>query len=448
MTTDTDLTDRLAALRDGPAVGATPEHVRPDDTWARGRRHARRARAVQTVVVAAVLAVVLGTGTVGWLKAQQPDAIAPAGATDGLALPDTFDHVATWAPERALDSGPFVALQNGRHGQLFGGTTPVLAAVGPDGSVGTLDLPGLLPLDGSADPAETVAISASGRYVAWFYEDADRTSDALDTTRVVADGVGRLDSLTGEVEQFAFETQAVVGNGLGFAGEDLLVPIWEPLGGSRTAATAVEVLAWRSGADEPETSAVPVAFDAGLPFAVPGVDGTLVDSTSRWVRFVTADGVVARVPTPAGPGSWLAASSPDGPVTVLRQVRGTDAYRVLRAGTTGEAPSSVDADHDLFAVVGWRDPQTVVGLEYSSDRPPAYVAIDLVDGSSVQLSTFVPSRVGYALPLVAADAWTAPVAATGEPADPLDPRLLYGVPLLAIGLGLGGLALWRRRARI
>jgi hypothetical protein len=94
------------------------------------------------------------------------------------------------------------------------------------------------------------------------------------------------------------------------------------------------------------------------------------------------------------------------------------------------------------ALVGWRDDDHVVVERWQS--PAGYLSVDLETGQAQRL-TSPPINNQAFLPVIAADAWSAPVVQAPEPDWPMDPR----IRAVLIGLGVAAscvvVVLWGRR---
>lgn len=434
------MNDVGTALREA-AQRVTPAPVAPEALWQQGRRRVRRRRVVASALAAAVVALVVGVGGSLSLVDGRQEA-PPLGPAGEMRLPDRFFQPSEVLKPRAEPPGRLVAvlgapLRSAEHGMGLVGVTA------ETGEYRALEAPGYDAL------AETpVALSADGRYVAWW-----RTDPGLPVGNAGSPphtGLVVYDAVTGSV--LTHRPQAPHG----LDGQELVWTdaglwfnyyAWDDAGGD--GGTSTGTMFW-------DLDSEPHPAGPGRQFHnLSGATGRGADLVLRFeedgkseLRWVRPDGVRRAATFRADLTGGLAVSA-EGSVAALRDsdgesVAGDSPYpllvgRVLDGAVTFREVPGVDADE----VLGWRDADHVVVRRWKQS-PQGYVSVDVRDGGMELLSTpvsqnFAPGSV------VAADAWQAPVYDAREPDWPVDTRpfIIAGL-VLACAAGIG-LLWWRRR---
>lgn len=441
----TTLHDRLGDLADD-----APTDLSDTDLWARGRRLLWRRRAVTGAVT---LLLVLCVGSLGTFVVDEVRRPVPAGdgEPDGLRLPDRIYRPSPWLPGTEEDGpiGPLVAMI-GAQRNSFWSSAAGFVGVATDGGYRFLDLPDRAEVE-SGTGAYPV-LSPDGRYVAYLVT-GETTGEPNTLNGDVVGGVGVYDTVTGEArrDDVVSSEHGLYIPHLAWAGDTLLA----------------EVTVYTEFSPNGET----MEGVADLSWDVPRDDRTLLapgtlhitDGTASGDRLVVLDDQV--VTTVSGtergaPGPLVAfdvldyrvAVSPDGTrLAALEDLDPDDTsssnvVRPLRIQQlTGTSTSTVVPGADGDVVIGWRDDEHVVLLDYGS---LSYVSVDVATGAT-ELVVDLPKGVTYTGGVtVAADALSGPSFEASAPDAPPSPRLRVAlgvglVVLLAIALRV----LRRRRAR-
>lgn len=184
--TGTNLTERLARLGEGE-VGVTAPV--PEEIWTRGRRRARRARALQA---AGALCVVLTLGVgVAVVTGVAPQGAAPVSAERPAVLPDELlRDLPTALPD--LGRGEVIAIgaRQRMTGHLFWEDVAV-DVVGVQAATGRY---GVIALPGRVGELHTVALSPDGARLAYWRGDGE----TMVAWRQVAHSLVVLDLVSGE----------------------------------------------------------------------------------------------------------------------------------------------------------------------------------------------------------------------------------------------------------
>jgi len=427
----TTLHDRLTELADeAPAGGPAPE------LWDRGRRLHRRRRA-GTVVIVAVAALLLGIlGTTSWLRERQQP--APAGASEGLRLPDEFfvPGEFTDGTDDAGELGPLTAvLRAPRHGDRTG----LVGIGGSSGIYRFLDLPGWVQDD-------NVALSTDGSRVAYWY---GARSGGLTAPRI--DGLAVYDTTTGTIARDPIESDhGLMSQPLVLVGDEVWFEEQPFIDEDREATNGGSVLAWRIGGEhvrtwQPSAGPVPSLVDATT------VDGRLVDGATHRVRLWSSDRVEPEV---RRTGRSIEAPVQPSPLTgVYVAVLGRDGAAVsasdprpvvtLAATAPGRFHTNLVPGLETSEVVGWRADTVFVTFDY---RTSVFAQVPM-DTASAKPLTRLTSDLGDVGLQVAADAWKGPTYGASAPPDPWDPRLVWGAGGAVVLVAAGLVVLWRRRVR-
>lgn len=429
MTTLHDRLDDLAS--DAPA----PSAAYAGELWVRGRRRRRRQRAASAIVTAAAVAVVAGVVGTGswWQSAPEPQ---PWATGEELRLPDDFFTPSPWLPSTSDQGeiGPLVAVLAGERGALLSGDRPALVGVAAaTGEYRLLDLP--------YEPAlwTSTALSPDGRHLAYWFlrEDTVQAEEGMGT----AAGWAVYDTVTGTVHveepdaPYGIGPDALVwSDGLLWVGHTR----WDSPEQSSGTVQPVRVWAAESG----ETTSLSRDLDLqgatadGSDLVVAGAGqivtlGLAGDRRSPVDRALT--GPVVRGPD----GRYAGLLDEDGGNVCCQA---DYPVVVVEDGTARPVPGGARASE----VLAWRDESHVAVLQaVPGGDTPRYVAIDVHTGEREVLGTF-EEYVGWFWPVVARDAWAAPVYDAREPDWPAGPwPWVRGGLLVLLGAGL----LWRRRAR-
>lgn len=449
------LADRLADLADDApdGTGGSGGTAAGSGLWQQGRRYARRRR-LETGALVVVLLLALGSvGT--WVLPSASYDVAPADASADLRLPDQLFTPSPYLPgtDDVGPIGPLVAVFGAERRSWRGSSSNGLVGVNAAGDYAFLDLP-----DRAGpvfDESGGIALSDDGRFVAyWLGGDPEGEPNlALGEPAV---GIAVLDAVTGEVERHLVATEHGLDvDDLLIAGDLLLASFGQfDQGASRAAesasASASAPLAWdlgsRSVTERPDLADVVVSSPtrAGdrLVHASPrGID--LVDpangNSQTWELDVLTEGQAVVDPTT---DRVAVLEDPDGRNTVTSGVA-----KVVRVGLLGlrtAVATEVVPGDGVAELVGWRDGQHVVGLDY---RPGAYVSVDVTTGEAERLVQ-LPSNGWSPGAVLAADALRAPSYDASEPPTVVAPWLRITLGVLALLVAAAALAWWRRRARV
>lgn len=420
----TTLHDRLTDLAEGaPPGGPVP------DLWGRAVRYHRRRRA-GTVVIAAVVVVLLGAlGTATWVHSSS--APVPAGPTDdGLRLPTRLYEPSRWLPTTE-DAGPL-----GRLVAVVGSEGGLVGVSGSEGEYRRLDLPGWSELDdplGSSD----IAVSADGRYVAYWYVDDGRL-----------EGVAAYDAVTDEVTRHDVSSRyGLSPNGFAWIGDRLWFSVYAFTDDSATSARGESTTVWSPTDDTAEEMPLGRSPSFGNESTTPT---SVVEADGHRVTFYTPDGARPQSLRVDRSFSGAAVVSPDQQRLAIAldpdpsSSRSGERYGLAvltpdgHGGTTSRRVPGVRTS----AVLAWRDDSHVIVWTYGNAD---YQVVDVDAGRTDEFITPAPSWVpGMHL---AAEAWSAPTYDAPAPPTPLDPRkVAWGIVAVVVA-GLGALVLWRRRVR-
>ena len=449
-----DLSTELPTL-DRAADDAVRDAVPPaaGELWARGDRWRRRRRRGTAVglTLGAVLVAALAGLTLQRSVPPEP-AVAPG---SGPTLPDRVWEVSPWL-DVAVPREPVVAAQGHERGTWAGNTHGIAVLTG-SGRYVFLDAP---EVSGQGD----AVVSPDGRHVAYWA--TGRTGGTPNTGHGQASpvaGVAVLDVVSGEVTSHDFPTaHGLQPQALLWADAHTLLGAhfqWvvgddgpdEQLGAGNDEAQ------WRWDLDA-TGGPDPLDLPAGEVDSFTEAAGDLL-LVGRHLHDLRT-GVDTRLSPRGGIGSTGASGSSaflrtDG---VLAQVGGSglpDRFpnRVTMADlTSGDgAPRRVPGTAESAQVLGWRDDDHLVVVRRVDPTAPG-IYLDTYVISSVNVTTggnqVLVDGGGAILPWTwASDLLSAPVAVGVEPPDPLDPRLVAGAVACTVLLTLGGLGLWRRRAR-
>jgi hypothetical protein len=403
------------------------------------------------VIVAMALVLLAGVSGLGWM--QSHTSVQPAGVETELGMPDQI-----WAADEHLPGtddtgpiGPLVAVAPSVRDSWLGDPEDALIGISATGEYAFLDLPHAI-----SSVVVKPALSADGRYVAYWRtgtpsgEPGDITQTGDRTPPV---GVAVYDTVTGRTYEHLVETvHGLQPENLVWAGDRLWFDVWQmdaprPDGQS---ASREQVLAWDPVRD------VVQDVDSSLDLFRAGAwgDAVLVTARQRLVRAtLTSTETLGRLSRDLEGFMSPLFPSPDG--TRLAGLAATDAGNGIGPVLVGElgspdpsgvlalAPVGRTGQLPVGGLVGWRDPDHLVTIDYGAGTGEAtYQTLNVTSGAMEIL--------GYAEgnePILAADALRGPVFEAPEPPTPLDPLLLVGagaVTVVAAGLGL---LWWRRRVQ-
>ncbi|RYB91836.1 hypothetical protein EUA93_17035 [Nocardioides oleivorans] len=403
--------------------------------------------------VGVVLMIALSAVTLQRAATPEP-AVTPSSAP---TLPDrVYDHPA-WGPV-GMPREPVVAAQLATR-ETWGGPVNAISVITGSGRYLYLDVDG--------DLAERIALSPDGRRVAYWLAGTPRgTPRTREGHNTSVTTVAVVDVVTGAVVRHEFATEH------GITSTALL---WAD------ATTLVGAFAqWKAGADGTaidQSSAVggtSWAWDVSRGGELRQLEGEVFSELDAFSEAAgerlligrdvvdLATGDVRRVARRGFTGSSGAAGSN----AVLRQ-DGTLA-QIGGPGLGGRVPNQVtlgDLDDAVlgqqvvpgtertFQVLGWRDAQHLVVVRRTTSGPESVgsdeldyeiVSIDVATGDAEPVTTGGSSMLAWDW---AEGLLTAPVVDAVQPSDPVDPRVVAGLGVALLVGTVGGLALWRRRAR-
>lgn len=428
-----DVVDRLEQL----AAHAPAARVDADELWARGRR--RQARGWAAVVGSATVLGLVGAMVLPGLVART-QTMAPADPDSAVVLPDVLRQPGGWDPVLEEPPGRLSAIGIGQaySWRTMSRTGPWWAVSATTGESGFLDLPDL------ADVAETPALSADGRLLAYWSTgqvggepvvNGAKYDEGEEAAPVVGVAVIDLETGTREVWEVP-STHGLFTGGMAWTGDELR---W-------WAGPTREVNGTFGGEPLPHTWDVRTGArdasveDAGFPVGFSGAGdapgGFLGMAGPRRLRWVTATGTTnirivlpAAIPDGASPSDY--AMSNDGSRVAVLVPPDSSHYDDLQPVLVGEV---VDGVARLAAVsgvqtrdiAGWRSPTEVVVIEDAGPRDgraPQGLAASTVDVTTGERSRLIDLDVDNT-PTVAADAWAAPVTDVPRVWSPPDPRLV------------------------
>lgn len=436
----TTLHDRLGDLADEAPSGAAPS-----DLWATGQRLHRRRQVGTAVIVAAMLAVLVGVGGLATWQARIH--VEPAGTETPIGLPSQIYVVDSHlhGTDATGPIGPLSAVVPTSRAGWFGGGSNGVLGISTTGEYAFLDLPHSL-----ADSQLVLpALSGDGRFVAYWRAGQPSGEPGIQTVagEGLPVGVAVYDTVTGRSYEHLVETEhGLQPENLVWAGHRLWFDVWQmdaPRDDGGQSARRTEVLAWEPLDDDVKAVAASVSLDDASAWG----DAILTSHRDRLRKSTPETSSIVGVldtevfdfvtPFLVSPGAEQ--------VAVRRSTDSSAPILVGRLDPTGgrvrltEVPDTREGAVDQL--VGWRDEQTLVAYDYGSDNEGSFVTIDVATGERKILA--------YAegpMPVVASGALAGPVFAAPGPPRVWDPRLL-GVGALIVLLA-GGLSLrwWRRRA--
>lgn len=451
-----DLRETMSLLADrADPSGAPPA---PDELWARGAAYRRRRRAVGAAGVAAVLVLLAALGGLAWDRGRAE--VQPAGAVDpgvggGLRLPDTFFTPNDWLPAAEAPTGPLVATVPWSDAGWLG-SRPGLVGVSATGEYA------FLPLVDAARGDLTTALSADGRWLAWWTSGGAITGAPVDPAASGTDapvtGLAVMDTTTGEVQRREVVSEhGLQPEGLAWAGDTLW---WSTFAFTDVGSAAGSTSSFLRAAAWDLSNGTSISLGvADRPAYVPGMgaadSGSLVATAGRRVvrfpgpgarevlrgdrqllgaAFASSEGRTV-VTTAYARGTGRFADRPTEPVLATPATDGRLTVRPLRV--EGYAP-------ETLTPVGWRDATHVVLA--ASDLETAFVSVDVATGEAEVVSR-AELQVASAQVSFAQGVWSAPERDVVAPPDPFDPRAVAALGVVVVLLGAAGVGLWRRRVR-
>ncbi|WP_435741412.1 hypothetical protein [Nocardioides sp. SYSU DS0663] len=450
-----DLAGEAGAAVDGR--GAVPGSA----LWARGRRYARRRRAL---AVAAVVAVVAGSGTLALAVAPDVTGDRPAPVSpvplDEAVLPDRLGDPPAWllGTDEAGLPGRLSAIVGGERGTWTGPERALAGVSAADGSLVWLDLPAdAVP---GVSPGGFSQLSPDGRRVVfWTTGETGGLPASRDEEPVT--GVAVWDAATGEVVRHDIPTEhGLHQHSLGWVDEETVVLHYGHIVGGYD-----DIHRSSSSRGRPPEVWVPGSTPERLQrwsssgWLAGAADGRLVvgggptDGSYRWTDTRGRRLTPWLQLEPMGSGS-VAVSDDLGAVASLPGNRNPaplavgDVAQVAARGRSALRP--VAGGERTSQMLGWLDESTVAAVRWRTRDgiagPIDLVRHDVRSGSVERVTTFPAHTGGGSDVHFAEELLTAPSVEPPEPQTRTDPRLLTGAGL-ALVLAALGVLLWRRHAR-
>ena len=459
--TDQQLRDELSRIAE-----TAPELRVPDDLYARGRRTHRRSVAIVTASVTAVIALIV-VGLVG--LPDRPSDIEPAGPRGDLAVPESVETAPEWLAELDelgsyahavsleddLDIGTGAVAYVRTNGNQNGSVPVVVDAA--EGDYHVLDLDGFVGKQVRGKPSDAaLALSPSGRYLAWGYAEE---SDTDATPR--PGGVKIADLTTGEVHTWnvAGHTAVYVHN-LEWStnGRWLLWQGWQ----TRT---------WEGATFEAETSIAGGITLRGKSFRFGGQEAADAEAQNREIGLsrelewaISDDGTIARLADghalTQAPGSDLAKR----PLPALTSgtymglsFRGTELNAIKRLEGTevtpldGDTPALTVDVSEYSRLMGWVGTNPIFQVDmgdgvvgnqqfWAPDGEASLVAMNrsVADGATIAYQLIEPGEIKATV--------ERPEPTWPDPSSGLGLPMTIGAIALLFALVLTPLALRRRHA--
>jgi len=432
--------DRLAAY--------SPVVAPPDDLWRRGVRR-RRGRLAAGVAASAVAAVLVGA--LAGISAHSID-VAPAQPASGEgvgAIPTRVDAPSPWLPDGDASSptSPLAVVMGAERKSLLGASSSALVGVSAgSGTYRWLDLPDRVVSDDSGGEATDVALSPSGRWVAYWQQGPVGTASDPRTGVVAA---AAYDTGTGAVRRLPLESRlGAAAESLGWVDDDRLLVGWAAVtstGSGQSTARVQPSLLWAPGGRVREVGDRLTDLE-GLrpaPGGVSASDGRALELLDRDLR-TTARHPLGLTEDQSVTGEAVVCADRSASLVVSDSEAGRS--RLL----TGPLPGSRNAPMELRAVdVGRLSPEAVLAggdarhllvLGHEGGTRGVY-SVDTVTGRSDRVVA-VPGQSWLPGIRFASELWDrAPVERPGPPWTP-DPRVVAVAAAAAVLLGC---AWWRRR---
>ncbi|MBS41779.1 MAG: hypothetical protein CMH83_01135 [Nocardioides sp.] len=443
----TSLHDRLADLAEDAPTPATDPGL-----WDVARRYHRRRRAGAAVLAAAVVVALLGAAGAVWPSAT--GSLQPAAPATPSALPSRVVDPSPWLPTSAAP-GPLALVMQAEQRSWTGSDWGSLVGVSATtGAYTFLDLPGRASDVASGITAQ-VALSPSGRWLAYWTADGDTSADRHPDGLT---GLAAVDLETGRVvRQEVTSPHGISPWDLAWADDETVVASWGDIDAADASSSRnrLGVQLWTPTSNSGPSPIGPVRGRTAYQVEDTPGDGSVLLGVRGFVLVDTADLTDTDryvVPGIAGaPDEGVLGTprlSPDHDHLTL--IDGADDRLAVAEVSPGSRTDAVVVPSEVrvYETYGWSgdDHVVVAGDPEGADGLGGTLrSIDVRTGEAetlVRLDSFVGTEIALARDLLAV-----PPVERPDPPSPWDPRVAAGAALLGVLVAAGALV-WRRRARV